>query len=589
VKKTLKKALHFFLVLVMVVGFAVPTLAHDDRTISVIWQTSLFLMEDNALWAFGDNTQGRLGDGTNEARQQPVMVMDNVRTIVSHGGFDATPAMVIRTDGILWAWGANAHGQVGDGTTIDRNTPVRILDNVVYAVAGFTSFAIREDGSLWRWGANSFGDNLSPVRVMENVRYVSSMGGIFAIQNDNSLWFWGSNSSLIENQPFLIREPIFIMDNVKHVSGSSEVARVLRMDGSIYAWGRNMRGEVGNGTTAHQATPVRVLENVVYVTHGGTDTTAAITADGGLYIWGNTMLADIGEVHRPVRVMEDVFSVSLVAGVTVLKNDRTLWGWGGGHAGVIDPARRGSLGEPVLMLDDVVAFSRDIYNHAALRSDGSLWIWGANHARVQQAGGGIALGAGIPIFNSRYNVANGVMLPQSIPFSVSSASAWARDSINQAHSHGLIPVALQGDFAADATRAEFAAFAVALFESVMGRGITERVTFNDTDDVNVQKMGGLGVVGGVGGGNFNPNGLVSRQEAAIMLARLMDVMGRPLPQAAPSFADNAMIADWAIEAVGQVQAAGIMGGVGNNQFNPTGQFTREQSVIVMLAVFEMFR
>jgi len=424
---------------------------------------------------------------------------------------------------------------------------------------------------------------------MENVRYVGGMGGIFAIQNDNSLWFWGSNSSLIENQPFLIREPIFIMDNVKHISGTSEVARVLRMDGSLYAWGRNMRGEVGNGTTAHQATPVRVMENVVYVTRGGTDTTAAITADGGLYIWGNTMLADIGEAHRPVRVMEDVFSVSLVAGATVLKNDRTLWGWGGGHAGVIDPARRGSIGEPVLMLDDVVAFSRDIYNHAALRSDGSLWIWGANHARVQQVGGGIALGAGIPIFNRHYNFGNGAMLPQTVPFSASSASAWAQESIIEAHNHGLIPTSLQTNFTANATRAEFAAFAVALYETITGRSITGRMQFNDTNDINVQKMGYLGIVTGVGNGNFNPSGTITRQEAAVMLSRLISAIDQPLPIATPTFADNAQIASWASQAVGQIQAAGIMGGVGDNQFNPTGQFTREQSIITMLRLFYELR
>jgi len=168
------------------------------------------------------------------------------------------------------------------------------------------------------------------------------------------------------------------------------------------------------------------------------------------------------------------------------------------------------------------------------------------------------------------------------------ASTWAHDGITQAHGHGLIPQNLQNSFTANATRAEFTAFAVALYEAVTGREITERATFNDTNDINVQKMGGLGVVGGVGNGNFNPNGTITRQEAAVMLSRLIEQIDQPLPIIAPTFADNAQIASWATEAVGQIQAAGIMGGVGNNQFNPTGNFTREQSIITMLRLFDEF-
>ena len=71
-----------------------------------------------------------------------------------------------------------------------------------------------------------------------------------------------------------------------------------------------------------------------------------------------------------------------------------------------------------------------------------------------------------------------------------------------------------------------------------------------------------------------------------MLSRLIAQIDQPLPIIVPTFADNAQIASWATQAVGQIQAAGIMGGVGNNQFNPTGNFTREQSIITMLRLFE---
>ena len=172
---------------------------------------------------------------------------------------------------------------------------------------------------------------------------------------------------------------------------------------------------------------------------------------------------------------------------------------------------------------------------------------------------------------------------------LNTASNWAHDSINRAFDLGLIPQSLQNNYTANATRVEFAAFAVALYETATGREIAGRAEFNDTNDINVQKMGYLEVVTGVGGGNFAPNDGLTREQAAVMIARLAYAIGQSLPQAAPTFADNAQISSWAVDAVGQMQAAGIMGGVGDNQFAPSGDYTREQSIITMLRLFEILQ
>ena len=178
--------------------------------------------------------------------------------------------------------------------------------------------------------------------------------------------------------------------------------------------------------------------------------------------------------------------------------------------------------------------------------------------------------------------------PQATTPDLSTASTWAHSGITQALTYSLIPANLQTNFTANATRAEFSAFAVALYETATGREITGRMQFNDTNDVNVQKMGYLGIVTGVGDGNFAPNNGITREQAAVMIARLAYAIGQPLPASAPTFADNSQVSSWAVDAVGQMQATGIMGGVGNNQFNPTGQFTREQSIITMLRLLEEF-
>jgi len=172
--------------------------------------------------------------------------------------------------------------------------------------------------------------------------------------------------------------------------------------------------------------------------------------------------------------------------------------------------------------------------------------------------------------------------PASNATNIHTASAWARDNISQAFELGLVPQNLMRNYTANITRAEFAALAVAFYESTPERVITARAQFNDTNDINVQKMGGLEVVDGVGGGNFAPNRTITRQEAAVMLARLAYAVGEPLPPAESTFYDNDRLAPWAIDAVGRVQAAGIMGGIGNNTFHPNGTYTREQSIATML-------
>ena len=165
-------------------------------------------------------------------------------------------------------------------------------------------------------------------------------------------------------------------------------------------------------------------------------------------------------------------------------------------------------------------------------------------------------------------------------------SSWAAEQVNAAISAGLVPEALQAGYTSTATRAQFCALAVELYETVTGSEIAERAEFTDTTDVNVQKMAGLGVINGVGNGQFNPSGQLTREQAATILVRLADAMGHPLPEGTASFADNASIASWAIEAVGRAQAGGLMGGIGNNQFSPQGAYTVEQSIMTAFRLYE---
>jgi hypothetical protein len=170
---------------------------------------------------------------------------------------------------------------------------------------------------------------------------------------------------------------------------------------------------------------------------------------------------------------------------------------------------------------------------------------------------------------------------------LSSASDWAREDIMSAIEKDLVPEELQGNYTANITRAEFCALAVALYETVTGEEIAGRVMFDDTDDVYVQKAAYIGVVTGVGNNRFNPDVQLTREQAAVMLARLANALEKPLPANPPTFADNDDMSPWAFDSVGQIQAAGIMGGTGNNMFSPGNPYTREQSIVTILRLYNI--
>ena len=167
-------------------------------------------------------------------------------------------------------------------------------------------------------------------------------------------------------------------------------------------------------------------------------------------------------------------------------------------------------------------------------------------------------------------------------------SSWAADSVNAAIAAGIVPDSLQSKYTQATTRAEFCALAVTLYESVYGE-ITERSKFTDTNDVNVEKAAGLGIVNGVGDNQFGPEQKLTREQAATMLSRLANAMGKPLAEQPAAFADNANVSSWAADAVGQMQATGIMTGAGDNTFAPQADYTREQSILTMMRLFDIVK
>ena len=180
-----------------------------------------------------------------------------------------------------------------------------------------------------------------------------------------------------------------------------------------------------------------------------------------------------------------------------------------------------------------------------------------------------------------------LMYAISTPVLADGPSSWAAPYVREAIDARLVTRRLQSNYTQPITRAEFATLGTRLHEVVRGITISARMTFNDTDDSSVQKMGALGIITGVGGGNFNPDGNITREQAAVMVVRLGYVLGVQFETDSQSFDDTPLISSWAVEAVGQAHASGLMSGTGNNMFSPKDTFTREQSIVTMVRLFRL--
>ncbi len=266
------------------------------------------ITEDGSLYMWGKNDCGQLGDGTTTDRNTPVKVLDHVKSVkLSNSSSGA-----ITEDGSLYMWGWNHAGQLGDGTITDRHTPVKVLDHIKsISLVGNLSGAIAEDGSLYMWGQNvgQLGDGTTtdkhaPVKVLDHVTAISleeSHSG--AITEDGSLYMWGFNE-YGELGNGTVKEsftPVKVLDHVKevcvskmHYEAGGSYSGAITEDGSLYMWGNNEYGHLGDGTTTDRYAPVKILDHVRTVCLG-MDHSGAVTEDGSLYMWGWNEFGELGD------------------------------------------------------------------------------------------------------------------------------------------------------------------------------------------------------------------------------------------------------------------------------------------------------
>lgn len=349
------------------------------------------------------------------------------------------------SQGEVFAWGYNASGSIGDGTTINRSSPVLLPSSgfteveIAYygnASVGDPVLALHRDGTLYGWGyaqGGTLGNNTiiarsSPIQISTST-YKSIGSGFarhFAITSSGDLFGWGSNGStnrlgdgttINRSTPTLISAAngvpwSYIKDFV-----NSTVA--LKVDGSLWVWGSNSSGQFGDGTTINRSFPTQVGSDTNWLmATAGADNVIALKRDGTLWAWGNNAsgrlgISSTGDRSSPVQIGTENTWIYAHAGyhaVTAIKSNGTLWTWGFNNFGVIGDGTVQNKSSPTQIgsgTDWKYVTSNGLTDSAlpgssatvfAIKKDGSLFWWGGSLAGVGGTGGTVYRSSPVQLF-----------------------------------------------------------------------------------------------------------------------------------------------------------------------------------------------
>ena len=291
---------------------------------------------DGTAYCWGSNLTGQLGDGSNTDRNVPVSVTGGLSfTLVSAGGDDnnggTSHACGVTTSGDAYCWGSNADGQLGDGTTTERNTPVLVSGGLSFALVSAGAYytcgvTTNGDGYCWGRGANGqVGDGAGsssnvPLLVTGGLTFTSVSAGAFhtcGVTTSGGAYCWGTNffgelgdgtaPRAAQNTPVLVSGGL----GFSSVSAGARTGYTcgVTTSGNAYCWGLNSNGQLGDGTLTDRNTPVLVSGGLSFASVStGAFHTCGVTINGDAYCWGSNGFGQRGDgtnapATTPVRVL----------------------------------------------------------------------------------------------------------------------------------------------------------------------------------------------------------------------------------------------------------------------------------------------
>jgi alpha-tubulin suppressor-like RCC1 family protein/Leucine-rich repeat (LRR) protein len=287
--------------------------ANNWKTAAAGWGHTVALKTDGTLWAWGYGGLGQLGNGSNNTNfnlPQQIGTANDWQTItVGHGH-----TVALKNDGTLWAWGNNFSGQLGNGTSFDRNTPTKIGSDsnwLSIATGMHHTIALKKDGTLWAWGKNTYGtlgdgtitNNRTPKQIGTDTDWKTIAAGsdhTIAIKKDGTLWIWGKNTNgaLGDNTTIdkIVPTQIGTDKNWRSAEGGVDYTVAIKTDDTLWAWGYNADGVFGNGSKINSLIPVQIrTEKNWQMVNGGSVHTVATKTDESLWSWGNNSSGQLGD------------------------------------------------------------------------------------------------------------------------------------------------------------------------------------------------------------------------------------------------------------------------------------------------------
>lgn len=318
----------------------------------------------HTLWCWGSGYGGELGDGSTVNQDSPVRVGARAGWVQVAVG--AGYSCAVRKDGTAWCWGSAIGGQLGNGTASGQyDTPVQVAgggDYTAISAGGDTTCAIRADGTLWCWGDDTYG---------ELGNGTTTATGVDTPVQAGTAGDWTSVSV-----------------------GGGNFACGIQAGDSAWCWGFGGYGNLGNGTeTSSNTTPVQVSGGDVWTSvSAGGESACGVRTDGTLWCWGANSRDETGRTGRalepsPVRVGTRAAWTAVSAGDTAcaLNGPTTLWCWGSNFSGQTGQGVTGreypnpkKVGTSANWIRVSAGSPGDNTSVCGIQSGWSLWCWGDN-------------------------------------------------------------------------------------------------------------------------------------------------------------------------------------------------------------------
>ena len=327
-------------------------------------------------WGWGKNWNGQLGQNSATYYSSPIQ-LPGTTWLMTNNGLTYTQGLTsieTKSDGTLWSWGYGYQGSLGqnDTTIIRYSSPTQVGTDTNWAVGASNRAVLwsKTDGTLWAWGTNTGGQlglnesgpgpskKSSPTQVGTDTNWSTShsTGGKYAgdhnapagrsgaIKNDGSLWVWGNNDlgGLGQNSTTKYSSPVQVPGTWKSISFCNSGSLALKGDGTAWVWGYNSNGILGlNAQGIGPSSPIQIPGSWASFT-AGRQNASGVKTDGTLWSWGYNNYGQLGhgdttQYSSPVQVgANDTWSTNAFAAggmgylynTTYLKNDGTLWSWG---------------------------------------------------------------------------------------------------------------------------------------------------------------------------------------------------------------------------------------------------------------------